>query len=459
MSSSVSTSTPKLILWRDAAIAGAALLISALILVQGVRPSHTAFTLTLPAPPDTTLSALRPPPTSLQVLSARSAALEGINSALDEAIAAVPEVPWGRFGLSDVEILPSSIQYDAARDRYISVLDDGRTAILTLDPSTQRRIERAMANATEPGEAAVVIEPKTGRVLAMADDGDAEYGQGLSRRSYAWAASTFKLITAASLFEHTNVTPTSQTCYHGGGQGVSQDLLTDNAELDTLCISFQRAMALSSNVVFARYADRRLQPDNLTDTAEKFGFNSRIPFEMPVEISTFYAPGDRLEFARAAAGFRHSRMSPLHGAMIEATIANDGVMMLPTIVESIVDSEGETVWEHTPIAWREVLPPKQAQLMRDVQATTCVNGTARSQFTHRPGWPQTIQMWGKTGTLLNRRADGTLPTDPRMYRWFSGIARKDDREVAVSSLVVQTPTWQISGSYLASEAVLGVFTN
>lgn len=457
MSARSSQLSPRSLLLQDGLIAFTALLVSVLVLVHELAPAHDAPTLLLPAPEGATLASLRPPPTTLQVLAAQSAAFEGVNQALDGALEAVPEVPWGQFGLSNVEIIPSKIEYDPARDRYIQALEDGRVAILSLEPKIQRRVVRAMNNATEPGEATVVIEPHTGRVLAMADDGSEEYGKGLSRRAFAWAASTFKLITAASLFEHSSITPASESCIHGGGQSLQEELLQDNRELDTLCMSFQRAMALSSNVVFARHADRRLNPAQLTETAEKFGFNSKIPFEMPVEISRFQAPTDRLEFARAAAGFQHSRMSPLHGAMIEATISNQGRMMLPTLVESVVDAEGHVVWEHTPIEWRTVLTPQEAARMRDVQATTCTTGTARAEFMHRPGWPSSVQMWGKTGTLLNRRSDGTTPSDPRMYKWFTGIARQNDTEIAVTSLVVQNPEWQISGSYLASEAVLGMF--
>lgn len=429
--------------------------ISGLVILHSARPSVALHQVALPAPEDTTLEALRPPPTSLQLLAAQIAALDAVGDAIQGAIDACPEVPWGKFGLADVEIERSKIRLDNGRGRYVVDLEDGRTAILSLDPRTQQRLETAMRRATEPGEATVVLDPKTGRVLALADDGDAENGIGLSRRSYAWSASIFKVITAASLFENSQVRPNTQTCFHGGSDGLTEELLRENAELDTLCVSFQRAMALSANVVFGRHADRYLNPESLTKTAERFAFNAQIPFEMPVESSLIQLPTERLEFAQAAAGFRHSRMSPLHGALIQGAIANDGIMMVPTMVERIVDAHGETLWEHTPMVWREVVSPAQATLLREVQATTCINGTARADFASRPGWPSTIQVWGKTGTLLNRRLDGSLPTNPLTYRWFTGIARRGEREVAVSSLVVQNPSWQIRGAYLASEGVLG----
>lgn len=429
--------------------------VSALVLLHGARPTQAGEAVALPAPSDTSLDALRPPPTALQLLSAQIAALDAIGDAIDAGIAACPEVPWGQFGLADVEIRPGSVRFDEDRGRYISEVGDGRIAVLTLDPGIQRRVQAAMRRANEPGEATVVMDPKTGQVLAIADDGDEEMGRGLARRSYAWAASIFKVITAASLFEHSGVTPRTQTCYSGGGDGFNEDSLRDDAARDSLCISFERAMGLSANVVFGKLADRHLSPERLLRTAEDFAFNAQIPFEMPVEPSRIKLPSERVDFAMAAAGFRHSRLSPLHGALIQAAIANDGIMMVPTMVERVEDAHGKVLWTHTPVVWREVTTPARAQQLRDVQASTCTTGTARADFNARPGWPAAIRVWGKTGTLLNRRLDGTLPTQAFTYRWFTGIAQRAERELVVSSLVVQNPTWEIRGTYLASEAVLG----
>lgn len=428
---------------------------SVLVVMHAMRPVQAKAAVFLPGPEGATLAALKPPPTVLQILSAQIAALDAIGDSVEAAIDACPEVPWGRFGLSNVEITDESIRYDSQRERYVSTLDDGRTAILTLEHSIQRRVEAAMRRADEPGEATIVMDPQTGRILAMADDGTEEHGRGLSRRSYAWAASIFKMITAASLFEHSSITPTTQTCYFGGGDGFNEAMLRDNPQTDTMCVSFQRAMALSANVVFGKLADRHLSAEKLTNTAERFGFNSTIPFEMPVEASPIRLPEERLDFSMAAAGFRHSRLSPLHGAMIQAAIANKGVMMVPALVESIEDEEGNIVWTHSPVVWREVATEQEAARLREVQATTCTTGTARADFSSRPGWPASVRVWGKTGTLLNRRLDGSLPPSPLTYRWFTGIANRGEREIAVSSLVVQNPTWQIRGTYLASEAVLG----
>ena len=407
------------------------------------------------APAGVPLHALRPPPSPLQVLSAKYAATRAIGQAIDTARAAVPEVPWGRWGLADVQIKGSAIRFDDARGHYVAALDDGRIAVLTWDPRVQRRLQDVVRRSGEPGEAVVAMEPATGRVLAMVSDGSSdETGANLARRAYAWSASNFKVLTAAALFERGKATPTTEVCFHGGGDGFSLDMLRDNPALDTLCISVTRAMAISANVVFGKLADRHLNADALQETAERFGYNHRIPFEMEVETSGFEAPTERLEFAMAAAGFRHSKMSPLHGAMIQAAIANGGVMMVPTMVARIENADGTLAWEHHPVEWMQSASRENAELLRQTESNTCVNGTARADFSARPGWPATITSWGKTGTLLNRQLDGSLTTAPLMYQWFTGFSQRGEREVAVAALVVQNPSWEIRGTYLASEAVL-----
>lgn len=368
----------------------------------------------------------------------------------------IPVVPWGEFGLSNVPIDLAAIQWDPARERYIQTLDDGRIAVLTLDRRTQTRLTDVVARYSEPGEAAVAIEPSTGRVLALVSDGsDARYGRNLALQSDAWAASTFKVITGASLLLNGMANPDTTTCYHGGGAGFTDDLLIDNDELDTLCLSLRRALALSANVIFGKLADRHLSQEKLGATAELLGYNRTIPLEVRVERSHVDMPDDRLEFARSAAGFRHSEMSPLHGALIQAAIANDGAMMVPALVDYVEDSEGMVIWEHEPVIWDQVMTPAEARSMRNMESDTCVNGTARRQFGQRRGWPANIESWGKTGTLSNAEIDGTQPQPAYIYSWFTGFAENGDRQIAVAGLVIQAPSWQIKGSYLASEAVLG----
>lgn len=433
--------------------------VAALVLAARVLPGQTiersvVYVAPISAPPGVESEAELQPIDPLALRAAQRDALAQVGVALDVAAEAVPTVPWNEFGLAHVSIDPTQARLDEARGRYVVDLSEGRTAVLTYDPGLQSHLLTVLARYNEPGEAIVVLDPSTGRVLAMADDGvDPGMGPGLARAPRAYAASTFKVITGAALLEAGAVTPDTRHCYSGGGSGFRLEQLTPG-ENESTCVTFTEAMARSSNLVFGRFADQFLLPDQLQDVAERFGYNTVIPFEAPLERSLAELPVDRLEFARAAAGFRHTRLTPLHGALIEAAIANEGVMMVPTLVAHIEDASGERVYEHRPTEWRRVLSAEVAEALADTQRLTCTTGTARSDFAQRRGWPRSVRAWGKTGTLSNRSVSGEEPDPSYIFRWFTGVAEREEGEVAVSGLTVTTARWWIKGTYLASEAVL-----
>lgn len=390
---------------------------------------------------------------------ARRAAIEAAIAesgfAVDAARIAVPVVPWNEFGLARVAVDIDERRYDEARDAFVVDLPDGEVAVLTLDASVQQHLERVLSRYEEPGEAIVVLDPYTGRVLAMADDGaDEELGARLARRAPVWAASTFKVITGAALLETGAVQPRTETCYTGGSSGFGVNDLEPEGREAGACVSFTTAMARSANLVFGRQADAHLTVNGLQEVADRFGFNATIPFESPMEPSVATIPEGRLEFARAAAGFRHTTMTPLHGAMVQGAIANEGIMMVPTIVDRIESPDGEARYTHRPTEWRRVASVDVAEALWETQQETCTTGTARSDFANRDGWPRSVRVWGKTGTLSNRDTPGVEPDPLYVYRWFTGIAEYDERTIAVSGLTVTTALWWIKGTYLASEAVL-----
>lgn len=451
-------STPALLQRPAAAGAalGVAVLLSASMLLSQTLPGLVEPGADAVYPPaGAALSDLRPPPTPFEVASAITVARMKMQAAADKSVAALPKMPWTERGLADVEIKREQIRFDAKRGKYVASVAGGRLAVLSLEPRIQQYLEKVLAQYKEPGEAIVVIEPKTGRVLAMVDDSTGSIvGSGLASRSTAFAASTFKVITGAALLETGKVSATQETCYAGGGSGFGRESLTFNPTRDTLCRTLTDAMAHSANIVFGRLAHENLTPQGLDAVASLFGFDQPIPFEMKVEKSTAAIPqDDEVEFARSAAGFRHTRMSPLHGAMIQAAIANEGMMMVPSLVDRMEDGAGKEVYRLEPKVWKTSVSPDVASKLLDATSTTCTTGTARNYFAGNAKFPQAVRAWGKTGTLSNRNADGTEPNPFLTYSWFVGIGDRDGRRMAVSALVVNTPTWWIKGSFLGSEAI------
>ncbi|HHH27050.1 MAG TPA: penicillin-binding protein, partial [Polyangiaceae bacterium] len=300
-----------------------------------------------------------------------------------------------------------------------------------------------------PWGAAVALDPSTGRVLAYVSHSSAERDAGdLVLDASPPTASVFKIVTASALVE-SGVNPADEVCYHGGASRLTEGNLEDDPTRDRRCATLSDAMGGSINAVFAKLAVQRLDAPTLERFASAFGFGQPIPFDVPTRQSAMEVPTDRLEFARTSAGFWHMHMSPLHGALLAATIANHGRMARPTLVDEVIDARGSMTYEAHSAILREVIPEGTAQAVAAMmQRTVGRGGTARRYFFDQSGnaFLPGIDAAGKTGTLAG--------SDPyRGYTWFVGFAPVNDPEIAVAALVVNEPRWRIKGAFVAREAM------
>jgi penicillin-binding protein A len=325
---------------------------------------------------------------------------------------------------------------------------DGTRAVLTVDGELQSYIQSLFSRYDVPAGGLVAIDPKSGRVLAYVGY---EAGKGNSPKmatdSDPPAASVFKIITASALLD-AGVKSSTSVCYGGGMRGLEQADLIDNPSRDRWCATMADALGYSINAVFAKLADRHIDEARMTQYVSAFGFDQRLPFDLPTTPSPVDVPGSRLERARMAAGFWHSQLSPLHGALLAATIANDGKMPYAALVERIESQTGETLYEHTPRTFRQVLPRQTAQLAGEMMTRTVTKGTSKKAFWDPKGRPflPGIAVAGKTGTLSRYEPH-------RTYNWWVGYAPVDDPKIAVAALVVNEPKWRIKASYVAREAL------
>jgi len=325
---------------------------------------------------------------------------------------------------------------------------DGTRAVLTVDNDLQSHIRSLFRRYDVPAGGLVAIEPKTGRVLAYVGY---EAGKGDSAQVVTDpappAASVFKIVTASALLD-AGVKSTTSVCYGGGMRGLVAADLVDSPKRDRWCATMADALGYSINAVFAKLADRHIDEARMTQYVSAFGFGQRLPFDLPTIPSPVDVPDSRLERARMAAGFWHSQMSPLHGALVASTIANDGKMPYAALVERIESRTGETLYEHTPRTFRQVLPRHTAQLAGEMMTRTVTKGTAKKAFWDPKGRPflPGIGVAGKTGTLSRYNPH-------RTYNWWVGYAPVDDPKIAVAALVVNEPKWRIKASYVAREAL------
>ncbi len=327
-------------------------------------------------------------------------------------------------------------------------LPGDQTALLTLDARLQASMEAYFERYEVPYAGLVAIEPSTGRVLAYVSHSSADPDAGdMARDASAPAASVFKIVTASALLE-AGVLPGTEVCYHGGASSISLALLTPDPVHDTACASLSAALGRSLNVVFARLADQNLDPASLGRFASAYGFGEALPFDVPTHESEIDIPSDRLEFARTAAGFWHSHLSPLHGALIAATIANEGRMPRASMVDRVLDEEGHVTYETRPETFRSVVGARTARLVGQMMQRTVSEGTARRAFHDDHGRPflPGMDVAGKTGTLSSERPY-------RGYTWWVGFAPADEPRIALAALVINTPRWRIKASHAAVEAL------
>lgn len=350
-------------------------------------------------------------------------------------------------------VTPPFADVDVARaqrsdDRWVVPRRDGTRAVLTVDNDLQSHIRTLFSRYDVPAGGLVAIEPKTGRVLAYVGY---EAGRGHSPQVVTDpsppAASVFKIVTASALLD-AGVKSSTSVCYGGGMRGLSKADLIDSPKRDRWCATLADALGYSINAVFAKLADRHINEARMAQYVSAFGFGQRLPFDLPAMPSPADVPDSNLERARMAAGFWHSQLSPLHGALLASTIANDGQMPYAAIVDRIESRSGETLYQHTPRTYRQVLPRHTARLTGEMMTRTVTHGTAKKAFWDSRGRPflPGIRVAGKTGTLSRYNPH-------RTYNWWVGYAPVDDPQIAVAALVVNEPKWRIKASYVAKEAL------
>jgi penicillin-binding protein A len=335
---------------------------------------------------------------------------------------------------------------DPALGRYVAPFGGGR-AILTLDPRLQTRLERTLASYAVPWGVTVLLEPATGRVLAMAEHSVAEpRRRDLAVTPLAPAASVFKIVTAAALLEQ-GVRPGQEVCYHGGKRRLQPKLLADDPRRDRRCMSLTEAMGHSANVIFAKLAGRGLDAPLLRATAQRFLFNSEIPFVRAVDPSPAVFPEDPFGLASTAAGFGAVKLSPLHGALLAAIVANGGTFVPPTLV----DQADGVAWDGPPAPHR-VVDEAVAGALAEMMRATVTEGTARRAFRRGSGALRGVSVAGKTGSLAD-------PNPFRDYSWFVGYAPVDRPQVAVATVIVNGRLWRARAPTVAKEALEAYFAD
>jgi cell division protein FtsI/penicillin-binding protein 2 len=378
------------------------------------------------------------------------------------SLAALTPLPSTSAGPSHPPEPPDLTGLDLTR---IGLGDDGATAVtrarriarLTVDPALQRMAVSILRAQHLPEAAIVMMDPATGQVLVYASHVERGAPRDLCVEATAPAASVFKIVTAAALVDDAGLGPDTRQCYGGGEQRIAPSDLVDDPARDHWCVTLAGAMGRSVNAVFARLAQRHLTPDQLVTEAHGFGFDQPLPFDVAVEPSALHVPTEPLAFARTAAGFWNTTLSPLHAAWISSSVARGGDAVRPVIVREVVSATGAVVAVPASDAPpRHVVGAATAQAIATMMEHTVAEGTSYRAFHDAKGTPflPGMTVAGKTGTLTDDKAH-------KFFTWFTGFAPSRPvagvRQVAIAALVVNDPTWRIKANVVAREMLQAYF--
>jgi peptidoglycan glycosyltransferase len=331
------------------------------------------------------------------------------------------------------------------------------SARLTLDTDLQRTALGLMSAHHLPEGALVVMDVATGHLLVYASHVDGGPSRDLCAEATAPSASVFKIVTAAALIEDAHLAPDTPQCYSGGESRINSIDLIDDPRRDRWCTTLAGAMGRSINTVFARLASEHLEPLQLEAMARRLGYGQGVPFDVPVQASALHVPTEPLEFARTAAGFWNTTLSPMQAAELSAIVARGGDAVRPSIVEKVVSTAGAVVWTAPDEpATHRALARETADQLAAMMAHTVSEGTSWHAFHDLRGatFLPKIEVAGKTGTLTDAETH-------RYYTWFTGFAPMhpgpSERQVAVAALVVNGPTWQVKANVVAREMLRAYF--
>ncbi len=336
-------------------------------------------------------------------------------------------------------------------------MPERKTAKLTVDPRLQRLASGYMEAQHIPEGVVVLIDVATGNVLAYATHLEKGEPRDLAIEATAPAASVFKIVTGTALVDSAGLSPEQKECYSGGEQRIlAQDLEPDPAR-DKWCSTLAGAMGRSLNTVFARLALRHLKPEKLEETAKALAFTEHVPFDVTVQASSLKVPTEGLAYARTAAGFWNTTLSPMHAAWLSTVMARGGEPIRPRIVAEVTDATGKSIYTApVPQVGKRIVTPNVAAAVTQMMDKTVTDGTSFKAFHDLKGNPHLpgITVAGKTGTLT----DGEKQ---RYYTWFTGFApshpQPGQRQVAVAALVVNGPVWKVKANVVAREMLRGYF--
>lgn len=386
--------------------------------------------------------------------------LLGLEDSLDSVLAGSDgSVTYDRG--SDGVVIPGSY-----RNRHDAV--NGSTVQLTLDDDIQYYVQQQVQQAKDASGAknvsAVVLDAKSGEVLAMSNDNTFDPSQDLGRQesrqmgnlpvsSPFEPGSVNKIITASAAIEYGLANP-DEVLQVPGSIDMGGVTVRDAWNHGVMPYTMTGVFGKSSNVGTLMLA-QRVGPDRFYDMVRRFGLGQRTGVGLPGESGGLVPPIDQWSgssFSNLPIGQGLS-MTLLQMAGMYQTIANDGVRMPPRIIKSTIAPDGTRTDEPRPEGVR-VVTPETARTVRNMfRAIVQRDPTGAQQGTGPQAAVEGYQIAGKTGTAQQINPACGCYYDDVYWITFAGMAPADDPRYVVG-IMMDAPHRAADGSPGSSAAPL-----
>jgi cell division protein FtsI (penicillin-binding protein 3) len=334
--------------------------------------------------------------------------------------------------------------------------DPGHGVVLTIDEVIQyiaeAELEQAVKATRAKGGIVIVMEPRSGAILALAVNPRFDPNSVRVLTADRWRnravsdvyepGSTMKVFVAAAALEEKIMRPGSLIFAENGQMQVAHTVIHDHEKAGWLTLA--QVIQRSSNIGAVKIA-MELNEDRLYRYLRAFGFGERTEIDLPGEIAGLVkGPRDwgRRSLASIAIG-QEIGITPLQLVAAVSAVANGGWLMKPYVVAEVRDASGRTVARTTPIVRRRPISPETTHTLAGILEGVVTTGTGTRAAV--PGY----RVAGKTGTAQKIDPATGAYSSTQVVGSFVGFAPVENPRLAVI-VVVDEPQSDAWGGMVAA---------
>jgi len=361
--------------------------------------------------------------------------LEGVESKYDASLKGKPQMlAWARDAKGKKLFLRVE-KNETQKDENINL-------VLTIDNRIQYLVETHLKEAVLDKGAkaglAIVMDPKTGEILAMANqlgfnpnniEGlTPEKWRNRAITDYFDPGSTFKPFLVAGALEEKIVKESDRFFCENGNYKVANRVIHEANKKRHGILTVKEILKYSSNIGSAKIA-QKMGKEKFSNYIQNFGFGTKTGIDLPGESSGLVRPVKNwVPVDTAMIGFGQGvSVTAIQLISAVSAIANNGVLMKPYVVRGIADNDNHLVRLYTPTVVRKVISPETAKRLTNMltEVVGAEDGTGKNARIVN------VSVAGKTGTSQKFDAARGVYSSEKVRTSFMGFFPADNPQVAI----------------------------